>query len=178
MLRNKVFITLNLIILAFLSAGEIVKYKKGNLVIENIPEIPISLIKKLNSYQDVRYAYFLDWLPDDKGILIATRFADVNQIHQVEFPGGMRRQLTFFDEPIGGGRVCPDYSKPYFLFSKDSAGNEVDQIYKYNYRTGEYEMLTDGKSKYGYYLWSRKVINSPLQAQKGIIKILIYISAI
>ncbi|MEO0105936.1 MAG: prolyl oligopeptidase family serine peptidase [candidate division WOR-3 bacterium] len=156
MLRIKAFVTLNLIILTFLSAGEIVKYKKGNLVIENIPEIPTSLIKKLNSYQDVRYAYFLDWFPDDKGILIATRFADVNQIHQVEFPGGMRRQLTFFDEPVGGGRVCPDYSKPYFLFSKDSAGNEVDQIFKYNYRTGEYEMLTDGKSKYGYYLWSRK----------------------
>jgi len=156
MKKIKQFVILNLIVCVFLLAGEVNKYKKGNLVIENIPEIPVRLVKNLNSYQDVRYAYFLDWLPDDKGILISTRFGDVAQIHQVEFPGGMRRQLTFFDEPVSGGRVCPDYSIPYFLFSKDSAGNERDQIYKFNYLTGAYDILTDGKSKYGYYLWSRK----------------------
>jgi dipeptidyl aminopeptidase/acylaminoacyl peptidase len=156
MKKIKQFVILNLIVCVFLLAGEVNKYKKGDLVIENIPEIPIKLVKNLNSYQDVRSAYFLDWLPDDKGILITTRFGDVAQIHQVEFPGGMRRQLTFFDEPVGGGRVCPDYSIPYFLFSKDSAGNECDQIYKFNYLTGAYDILTDGKSKYGYYLWSRK----------------------
>uniref|UniRef100_A0A7V1EH77 S9 family peptidase n=1 Tax=candidate division WOR-3 bacterium TaxID=2052148 RepID=A0A7V1EH77_UNCW3 len=156
MKKIKQFVILNLIVCVFLLAGEVNKYKKGNLVIENIPEIPIKLVKNLNSYQDVRSAYFLDWLPDDKGILISTRFSDVAQIHQVEFPGGMRRQFTFFDEPVGGGWGCPDYSIPYFLFSKDSAGNECDQIYKFNYLTGAYDILTDGKSKYGYYLWSRK----------------------
>lgn len=145
-----------LAILAHLSGTEIYKCKRGNLVIENIPEIPASLIRKINSYQDVRSAFFIDWLPKDKGILISTRFADVSQIHQVERPGGMRRQLTFFDEPVWGGAVCPDYSVPYFLFSKDSAGNEINQIFKYNYLTGDYDILTDNRSKYGYYLWSRK----------------------
>lgn len=132
------------------------QYRRDNLVIENIPVIPTSLIKKLNDYQAVRYAYFLDWLPEDKGILISTRFGDVSQIHLVETPKGMRRQLTFFDEPVGGASVCPDYSKPYFLFSKDSAGNELYQLYKYNYVIGDYSILTDGVSKYGSYIWANK----------------------
>lgn len=149
-------IVLVVILFVFFSPnyGEIDRYRKGALIIENIPEIPNTLIEKVSSYENVRSASFLDWLPGDGGILIGTRFGDVRQIHRVEIPKGARQQLTYFTEPIGYGIVCPDSQKPIFLFTKDSAGNEIDQIYKYNYRTNRYYLLTDGKSKHSSLVWS------------------------
>jgi len=136
--------------------GEINRYRKDNLIIEDIPEIPNTLIEKLSPYQNARSASFLDWLPGDQGILISTLFGDVRQIHRVEMPKGTRQQLTYFTEPIGYGIVCPDSQKSIFLFTKDSAGNEVDQVYKYNYRTNRYYLLTDGKSKHRSLVWSHR----------------------
>src|SRR4030042_886318 len=71
-------------------------------------------------------------------------------------PLGMRHQLTCFSEPVSGGYVCPDQRQPYFLFSKDTLGNEIDQIYKYNYLTGKHAMLTDGRSKFSDVVWSNR----------------------
>jgi len=136
--------------------GEINSYRKGNLIIENIPDIPNTLIEELSPYQNVRSASFRDWLPGEQGMLISTRFEDARQIHRVEMPKGTRQQLTYFTEPIGYGIVCPDSQKPVFLFTKDSAGNEVHQIYKYNYRTNSYHLLTDGESKYSSLVWSHR----------------------
>jgi dipeptidyl aminopeptidase/acylaminoacyl peptidase len=136
--------------------GSVDRYRRENLIIENIPPIPQELIQKLETYQHVRAASFRDWLPDDQGVLIATRFGESYQLHTVESPKGMRRQLTFFTEPVLGGLVCPDFRTPYLLFSKDSAGDERYQILKLNLMTDDYQMLTDGKSIYSAVLWSNK----------------------
>ena len=130
--------------------------RDDNLVLTGIPEIPASIGDRLYPYQNIRSARFVDWLPDNKGILIKTRFSETNQIHSVETPGGQRRQLTFFNEPIDECTVCPDFDKSILLFTKDSAGNERHQIYKYDYRTGIYTLLTDGKEKYNSVVWSNK----------------------
>ncbi len=145
-----------LFIFVTLIFGKVNRYRKDNLIIENIPEIPVTLIKKLAPYQNVRGAALRDWLPAGQGILISTRFGNVSQIHKVETPKGARQQLTFFKEPLGYGIVCPDSQKPFFLFTKDSAGNEVSQIYKYNYKTCKHQLLTDGKSKHGSLVWSNR----------------------
>lgn len=135
---------------------EVNRYQKENLMIENVPAIPVSLVQKLRSFQNVRGASFSAWLPADQGMLIFTRFAEAAQIHRVMNPGGMRRQLTFFGEPVGGGEVCPDPKVPYFLFTKDSAGDEQHQIYKFNYADESYEMLTDGKARNEACLWTNR----------------------
>src|SRR5688572_5664476 len=67
---------------------------KGNLVMEGIPEIPVSLMDKMNQYQNVRSASFEDWTPDGNSILISTRFGETSQLHKVDQPGGARKQLT------------------------------------------------------------------------------------
>jgi Tol biopolymer transport system component/acetyl esterase/lipase len=145
-----------LILLAVLSLADVHRYRKDNLLLENIPEVPFSVITRLQAYQNVRAASFRDWLPQDGGILIRTRFGESSQIHAVESPGGMRRQITFFDEPVDECSVCPDPKKPVLLFTRDSAGNEVHQIYEYNYATGSYKMLSDGEAKNNSVVWSRK----------------------
>ena len=147
-----------LIIFSFATEAlaEVNRYQIGNLVIENIPSQSSPSIQKLGAYQNVRAATFCDWLPDDKGILIATRFGETYQLHLVEMPKGMRRQLTFFDEPVSEGFVCPDPKIPYCLFTKDSGGDEVYQIFKFNFENETYERLTDGKSRHSAIIWSNQ----------------------
>ena len=106
--------------LAAMSTGDVDRYRKDNLLLENIPEIPVSVASRLQPYQNVRAASFRGWLPRDGGILIRTRFGESAQIHVVESPGGMRRQITFFDEPAGECKVCPAPNKEVLLLTKDT----------------------------------------------------------
>lgn len=135
--------------------GQAERREQGNLVIEGIPEIPSRIEEKLFQYQNVRSASLQDWLGNN-GIVITTRFGETSQIHIVDKPGAARRQITFFPEPVGGASVCPDPSVKGFLFSKDVGGGEFYQIYFYDLVTGNYKMLTDGKSRNEGLLWSRK----------------------
>jgi len=145
-----------IILLAAMSTGDVHRYRKDNLLLENIPEIPASVASRLQPYQNVRAASFQEWLPQDAGILIRTRFGESVQIHVVESPGGMRRQITFFDEPVDECKVCPDPKKKVLLLTKDTGGNEVHQIYEYNYATGTCRMLSDGETKNNAVVWSKK----------------------
>ena len=126
----------------------------GNLVMEDIPEIPQSVVADLNRFQNVRSAGFLDWTPDGTGIYISTRFGDVSQIHRVEHPGGARRQLTFFKEPIGGVQRQPEGRQ--LIFSMDAGGNEFSQIFLLDPDSAEAAMLTDGESRNGAVVWDRQ----------------------
>ena len=102
-----------------------------NLVIEGIPSLRVSYIAEVKSYTESRSATLVDWNPDKKGMLISTRFANSNQLHVVKFPGGDRRQMTFFDEPVNSATFDPIKGE-YFLFLKDVGGNEFLQIYRYD----------------------------------------------
>ncbi len=150
-----------IIVLALLAshvslAQEIERKEKGNLVMENVPEIPERISERLLQYQNTRSAYIEDWLPGGKGILIDTRFGETGQLHMVSMPGGSRKQITFFNEPVGGAAVCPDPSNNSLLFTKDIGGNEFSQIYHFDIATGKYTLLTDGTSQNGSTQWSTK----------------------
>ena len=126
----------------------------GNLVLENIPDIPKQLHRRLHHYHDTREAVLADWLPEGNGVLISTRFSESSQIHRVEHPGGCRHQITFFKEPVYAASACPDPQQSGFLFSKDIGGNESYQLFFYNTSEASYEMLTDGHSKHGHGIWN------------------------
>ena len=132
------------------------RIEKGNLVIEGVPEIPGRIRERLGQYQNTRAASLQDWLPSGQGMLIATRFGETTQMHLVGEPGGARRQITFFNEPVGGARVCPKAEVNGFLFTKDVGGSEFDQIFFFELDTGRYRMLTDGESRNGGVRWSNK----------------------
>jgi len=124
--------------------------ERGNLVIENIPEIPPALAERTNQYQQTRGASLQGWLGDQ--ILITTRFAETSQVHRVAAPGADRSQLTFFPEPVSGVAPAPDGKS--FLFGKDRGGDEYYQIYQFDLATGRHRMLTDGKSRNEGARWS------------------------
>ena len=126
----------------------------GNLVMEDVPPIPQSIVADLNRYQNTRSAGFRGWDKDGQGIFISTRFGDVSQVHYVGQPGGARTQLTFFDEPIGGLSRQPEGSK--MVFTMDAGGSEFSQIFLLD-PTGleDAVMLTDGESRNGAVVWDR-----------------------
>lgn len=133
------------------------KKETGSLVLENIPEIPAPLIERMNQYQNIRSAGLGSWTPDGNGILMLTRFGETAQLHQIDFPGGARKQITFFKEPVSGGSYCPDQAHKGFMFTRDAGGNEFSQLYWFDVSTGKYERISDGgRSQNSLPLWSNK----------------------
>ncbi|MGI9262870.1 MAG: S9 family peptidase, partial [Woeseiaceae bacterium] len=125
----------------------------GNLVMEDIPEIPAEIVNDLNRYQNVRSASFREWTEDGRGMYISTRFGDVSQIHRVDMPGGARTQVTFYDEPIGGVTRQPGGSN--IIFTRDAGGSEFSQVFLLDPIDGATTMLTDGESRNGGVRWDR-----------------------
>ena len=117
-----------------------------NLVVENVPPVPMSVVEDVGRYTEARAAGFRSWHPTKRELLIGTRFADVPQIHRVSTPGGARFQLTFYPDRVGGGTYEPKRGN-FFVFSKDKGGDEFFQYYRYDAATGDVTLLTDGKSR-------------------------------
>jgi len=124
-----------------------------NLTVEGLPPIPLALADGARRYTEFRSADLLDWHPTKRELLIATRFADTNQVHQVAAPGADRRQLTFFPDRVGSASYRPR-SGDYFVLSKDTGGSEFFQFYRFDPTTGEAHLLTDGKSRNTGARWS------------------------
>ena len=125
-----------------------------NLVVDGIPPIPAEIAAEVARYTESRAAGFSDWHPTKKEMLISTRFANTPQIHLVKFPGGARKQITFFNEPIGFATWEPRVGD-YFVFSRDTGGNEFAQLYRYDTETGKVTLLTDGgRSQNGGLSWN------------------------
>jgi len=126
-----------------------------NLVSEGIPAIPAALAETVDRYTQFRSASLSSWHPTRREMLISTRFADTPQVHLVKFPLGSRQQMTFFPERVGGATYQPTQGN-YFVFSKDIGGNEFNQNYRYDFKTGDVTLLTDGKSKNSRGAWSNR----------------------
>ena len=126
----------------------------GNLIMEDIPPIPQSVVADLNRYTNVRSAVFRTWAEDGNSLYVLTRFGDVYQIHHVGHPGGARTQVTFFDEPADDVSRQPNGSK--LFFTMDAGGSEFAQIFLLDPGSSEDAvMLTDGESRNGSVIWDQ-----------------------
>ena len=148
------FIAFSILCIEATTAQE--RREMGNLVLEDVPEVPQEIKSRIQQYQNTRSASMADWMPNDQGILIATRFGNTSQLHVVNEPGSARNQITFFEEPVGGGSFSPSAGHNGFLFTKDEGGNEFSQIFWYNMDTRQSDMLSDGSSVNFGINWSNK----------------------
>ena len=126
---------------------------RGNLVMENIPEIPSGVRERLRQYQNVRSASFSDFAPGG-GIYITTRFGETNQIHHVAQPMGARRQITFYDQRTSGATVRPDGSGQ-FLFTRDVGGDEFFQGFLFDPQRARSVQFTADQTRNQGFAWSR-----------------------
>ena len=126
--------------------------KPAALVADSVPPVPAELAARTRPYMEFRTASFLGWHPIDHSMLIATRFANTNQVHRVARPDGARQQLTFEEDRIadashshGKGDVT--------VVMKDVGGDEFFQLF--TLANGRLSLLTDGKSRNEFGAWSR-----------------------
>ncbi|GAB2890698.1 alpha/beta fold hydrolase [Microbulbifer echini] len=139
---------------AVASAVETRTENNGQLLLEDIPPIPQNLVEELNRYQNVRSASFRGWDMDGTGMYISTRFGEVEQLHKVEHAGGVRRQLTFFEEPINEVATRPQQRQ--LAYTMDAGGNEYAQVFLFDRVSGKSERLSDGKSRNSVLTWNKQ----------------------
>ncbi len=126
-----------------------------NLIAENIAAIPKELATQVKKYTESRGASLSDLHPLKNEMIIATRFGATVQLHRVTQPMGDRNQITFFDEPVSNASFEPVKGE-YFIYSKDSGGNEFAQLYKFDTTTLQSVLLTDGgRSQNGGVTWRK-----------------------
>src|SRR5271168_1288373 len=126
-----------------------------NLLVDGVPAIPAALAETAGRYGSYRTASFADWHPTRREMLIATRFGDTPQLHLVKTPEGARQQLTFFPDRVTTARFQPT-TGDYIIFSKDIGGGEWYQLYRYDMKSGDVTLLTDGKARNLLGPWSSK----------------------
>jgi len=116
---------------AFAASANRTEANNGNLVMEDVPAIPAEIVDDLNRYQNVRSANFEGWQEDGSGILVTTRFADVDQLHRVDMPGGARHQLTYY----GAGSFCAGLERRYIRPREGAAlTRELRRFYRLDQR--------------------------------------------
>jgi dipeptidyl aminopeptidase/acylaminoacyl peptidase len=127
-----------------------------NLVVDGVGPIPKSLADDVARYTKARAASFVAWHPVKREMLINTFFGETPQVHHVAFPGAARTQLTFFEDRVNRGISYDPVKGEFFLFNKDSGGNGLYQIHRYDCATGKITRLTDGTSRNGAGIWATK----------------------
>jgi dipeptidyl aminopeptidase/acylaminoacyl peptidase len=140
-------------LMALPAAAEVERVTRGNLAIEGIPEIPAELIERMRRYQNTRQATLAGWTAEGQ-LTIATRFGNAAQLHLVDQPMGARRQITFFEEPIGGGAWSPTGARKGIAYLRDAGGNENFQLEYLEPAAGVPVRLTDGRGRAGSPVWS------------------------
>ncbi|MBI4376573.1 MAG: S9 family peptidase [Elusimicrobia bacterium] len=125
----------------------------GQVLLEDVPPIPADIAERMLQYQNTRGVGMVDLDDRGSGMLITTRFGETTQLHWVAQPLGMRKQLTFFKEPVREAALRPGGRD--IVFAMDLGGNEYNQLYLYSTADGRFKLLTDGKSKNGSFQWSR-----------------------
>ena len=148
MILRSAFATLLLASAAPAFAQDIME-KPATLTATGMPDIPADISRSAQRYFEGRSASFAGWDPSDGSMLISTRFANVSQLHRVARPLGMRQQMTFEEEPVGGS-LSP--TGETLVISKDAGGSEFSQLYRYE--EGELVLLTDGESRNGSGPWT------------------------
>ena len=96
-----------------------------NLVSTGMPPLPASIISDVSPYSNIRRAYMVTWHPVKKEMLITTRFENTYQLHWVKMPGGDRKQVTFFDEPVATASFNPVNGELLFRMKKMQAATSL-----------------------------------------------------
>ena len=148
-----------LILLALVLAGPLAAQPAGPVVappaaltLDGVPPVPVALRAATQPYLEYRSATVVDWNPRTHGLLIATRFGNAVQLHEVARAGGVRTQLSFEDEPVTSGAYAP-HRGDALVVSKDVGGGEFYQLYTLN--AGRLTRLTDGASRNEGAVWDR-----------------------
>jgi len=152
MIRSGLFAAA-LAVLAAASATAQTVSPPSAMTLDHVPPVPLALRAATAPYLEARSASVEGWNPVTRGLLIATRFGNSVQLHEVARPGGDRTQISFEEEPIAGGSYAP-HRGDALVVAKDVGGGEFFQLY--TLKAGRLTLLTDGKSRNEGAQWDRE----------------------
>ena len=128
------------------TAAEVVA-PNANLKAEGIPPIPASLPDKVALYTEFRPTTAISWHPSKRKLVVARRAGNVTQLHGVAKPGDEPVQLTEFAEPVRSGAYWPK-APDTLVFTRDTGGNEQEQLYRLAPGNAAPVLLTDASRKH------------------------------
>ncbi|MQA42241.1 S9 family peptidase [Rugamonas aquatica] len=123
------------------------------LVMENVPPVPATLASQLTKYTEFKPTSFTDWHPTKQEMLVVRRYKNTPQIYRVAKPGAPLELLTDYPEPVRGASFQPKHGK-FFVFIKDSGGNEVFRAYRRDVAGGDAVPFTPDGQRVQDLAWS------------------------
>lgn len=114
--------------------------------LDGIPALLPSRVRALQPFLETRRAKLAGM--NASGMYVLTRLGETTQVHRVESPLAMRRQLTFGLEPVEQVAALPG-SSTQLLYRSDFGGNEDYQLFIADGVHPFPRMLTDGRSRNG-----------------------------
>ena len=124
------------------------------LVLENVPPIPAEVAKKVAPYGEFRPHGMMSWHPGKREMLVRRRLNATNQVHLVTEPLTTPSALTDFPDAVANADYQPTNGES-FLFTRSEGGNEVFQIYRYDFATKASTRLTSGTERASFPSWNR-----------------------
>jgi len=119
----------------------------ANLRADGIPPIPAALAAKVAPYTEFRPTSAVSWHPTRRELVVVRRAGNVAQLHRVATPQGEPVQLTDFAEPVRNGVYWPK-APDTLVFSRDTGGNEQQQLYRMAPGDAAPVLLTDANRKH------------------------------
>ncbi|MCI0659693.1 MAG: alpha/beta fold hydrolase [Acidobacteria bacterium] len=123
-----------------------------NLGVVGVPRIPKSLAQQIKRYTGAYGLPLAGW-DDVKREIWLKGLSTATWLTRIENPGSTPRMWIYMQE----GGVYDIYFQPqskYFLFNKDTNGNEAFQMYLYDLATRKSGLISDGKSRNTEPVWS------------------------
>jgi dipeptidyl aminopeptidase/acylaminoacyl peptidase len=124
------------------------------LVLDGVPPISAEIAKKVQAYSDFRPNALWSWHPTKREMLIRRRLTATTQVHLVREPGSTPIPITDQTEAISSADFQPTHGET-FLFTRSEGGNEVYQIYRYDFSTKDASRLTSGEERASAPRWNR-----------------------
>ncbi len=127
-----------------------------NLILEGIPPVPEEIVKEVEKYTESRSTGFRAWHPQRMEMIVTTRASNTSQLFSLQESMGKLTQLTDEEEPVRSA-VYEPVNGDYFIFLKDTGGDEFTHLYKCNSDGSGVTPLTSGaRVQNGFPVWNNK----------------------
>lgn len=101
------------------------------LVLDGVPAVLVGLAADVGRYTEFKPTGFASWHPQRLEMLVSRRHKNTTQIYRLAAPGAAIELFTDYPEPVRSASYQPTTGK-YFLFGKDSGGNEVFRLHRHD----------------------------------------------
>ena len=129
----------------------------ADLLVQGVPDIPMSLVRSVEKYTDFRGHSFADWHPTRREMLVRHRRAGGNtvQLYRLGAPLAAAEALTDLPDPVSSAHYEPQEGR-YIVFGQSRGGNEATQLYRLDPPTRQITLLTSPDQRHSMGPWLKQ----------------------